>query len=104
MTCKNVTLLTLFLWFLGLAAAPHALALERFAYERAVMAVPFRISLYAADEATAKTAAEAAFDRVAVLNSIFSDYDSDTELSRLSRSSGQGMEIPLSGDLCRVLE
>jgi thiamine biosynthesis lipoprotein len=67
------------------------------------MAVPFRISLYADDEAKAKAAAEAAFDRVSVLNSIFSDYDSDTELSRLSRTSGQGRQVRVSGDLWRVL-
>jgi thiamine biosynthesis lipoprotein len=82
-----------------------AFALEqRFVYERAEMGVPFRISLYAANETVAQNAAEAAFDRVAVLNSIFSDYDSDTELSRLSQSSGQGKQVPVSSDLWRVLE
>src|SRR5688500_206634 len=103
MTCKNGPFLTLLLWLLGLSAGPHTHGVERFVYERAEMAVPFRISLYAPDEATAKSAAEAAFDRVAVLNSIFSDYDSDTELSRLSRTSGRGMEIPLSDELRRRL-
>ena len=85
-------------------ARSSAFALERFVYERAEMGVPFRISLYAANETVAQTAAEAAFDRVTVLNSIFSDYDSDTELSRLSHSSGQGKQVPVSSDLWRILE
>src|SRR5438477_208580 len=53
--------------------------------------------------ASAQSAAEAAYDRIAVLNSILSDYDSDSELSRLSRTSGQGKAVPVSTDLWRVL-
>ena len=64
--------------------------LQKFVYEKAEMGLPFRISMYAKDEATAKAAADAAYDRIAVLNSILSDYDSDSELSKLSRTSGQG--------------
>lgn len=68
------------------------------------MAVPFRITLYAPDEAAARVAADAAFERVEVLNSILSDYDSDSELSRLSQTAGQGRAVPVSTDLWRVLE
>ena len=56
--------------------------LRKFVYEKAETACLFRVSMYAKDEATAKAAAEAAYDRIAVLNSILSDYDSDSELSR----------------------
>jgi thiamine biosynthesis lipoprotein len=87
-----------------LSPRPAREATQRFVYERAEMGVPFRISLYAEEEAVAQRAAEAAFDRVAVLNSIFSDYDSDTELSRLSQTSGQGKQVPVSSDLWRILE
>ncbi len=87
-----------------LAAAGRAAELQRFAYEKAAMGVPFRVTLYASDEATAKVAAEAAFDRVAVLNAIFSDYDPDSELSRLSHTSGQGRAVPVSRELFHVLE
>lgn len=68
------------------------------------MAVPFRITLYAPDETAARAAADSAFERVEVLNSILSDYDSDSELSGLSQTSGQGRAIPVSTDLWRVLE
>src|ERR1700729_1131410 len=77
--------------------------LQKFVYEKAEMGLPFRISMYASDEATAKAAADAAYDRIAVLNSIFSDYDSDSELSRLSQTSGQGKAIPVSTPLWEVL-
>ena len=80
-----------------------ARAAERFAFEKAEMGLPFRITLYASDEAVAKAAADAAFDRIAVLNSTFSDYDSDSELSRLSRTAGQGKAVPVSRDLWLVI-
>ena len=80
-----------------------ARAAERFAFEKAEMGMPFRITLYASDEAVAKAAADAAFDRIAVLNSTFSDYDSDSELSRLSRTAGQGKAVPVSRDLWLVI-
>lgn len=80
------------------------LALERFAYEQPQMGVPFRIVLYASNETQAAAAARAAFDRIAELNSIMSDYETDSELSELSRSSEEGSpEVPLSADLWNVL-
>jgi thiamine biosynthesis lipoprotein len=77
--------------------------LHKFVFEKAEMGLPFRVLLYAPDEATAKAGADAAFDRIAVLNSILSDYDPDSELSRLSQSSGQGKTVPVSSTLWRVL-
>src|SRR6188768_696173 len=76
---------------------------QRFVYEKAEMGVPFRITLYAETEELAKSAADAAFARVEVLNSILSDYDPDSELSRLSRSSGQGLKVAVTSDLWNVL-
>ena len=86
-----------------LCRAAEDAALQKFVFEKAEMGLPFRVSLYAADEATAKAAADAAFERIAVLNSILSDYDSDTELSRLSMTSGQGKIVPVSSALWKVL-
>src|SRR5688500_1119767 len=75
---------------------------QRFAYEKAEMGLPFRITLYAADETTAKAAADAAFERISQLNSVLSDYDPDSEISRLSRTIGK--DVPVSTDLWNVLE
>ena len=90
---------------LGLAAGHAApeLELTKFVFEKAEMGVPFRVSLYAADEATARTAADAAFARIAELNGVMSDYDSDAELSRLSRTSGQGRAVRVGDALWKVL-
>jgi FAD:protein FMN transferase len=76
--------------------------LHRFLYEKAEMGLPFRITLYAADEATAKAGADAAFARVAELNAVFSDYDPDSEVSRLSRTQNEW--VPVSTELWQVLE
>ena len=77
--------------------------LKKFVFEKAEMGVPFRITLYAADEDAAKRAAEAAFARVEALNRIFSDYEDDTELVRLSHTSGSGRAVKVSDELWTVL-
>ena len=77
--------------------------LTRFEFQRPEMGVPFRIVLYAPNQESGETAAEAAFDRVKQLNDIMSDYDPDSELSKLSAGSGQGQAVPLSPDLWLVL-
>ena len=76
----------------------------RFDYTQPQMGLPFRLSLYAADQATAEKAANAAFARIADLNRILSDYDTDSELSRLSQTAGQGKVVRVGDDLWRVLE
>lgn len=78
--------------------------LTRYEYQRPEMGVPFRIVLYASDQNTAARAAEASFQRIEQLNGIMSDYDPDSELSRLSRTSGQRQEVRVSKDLWFVLE
>ncbi len=68
------------------------------------MGLPFRIVVYATNEAHATTAIQAAFARIEQLNGILSDYDTDSELSQLSRTSGLGTNVVLSPDLWNVLE
>src|SRR5215470_5209167 len=96
---------TLLLWALLTGCATHSKLppLARFEFTQPEMGVPFRIVLYAATEAEARAAAEATFQRVAQLNDILSDYDTDSELSQLSRTAGQGRTVPLSEDLWNVL-
>jgi len=66
------------------------------------MGVRMRIVAYAADEPTARDAAKAAFERVAQLEDIMSDYQTDSELMRLSRASGAGPQ-KVSPELLEVL-
>ena len=68
------------------------------------MGVPFRIVLYAPSQLAADGAAAAAFQRIKQLNDIMTDYDSDSELSRLSQTSGHNQAVPVSLDLWVVLE
>jgi thiamine biosynthesis lipoprotein len=76
--------------------------LSRFEYEETHMASPFHIVLYSNDEASARRASRAAYDRIAALDKILSDYDPVSELSRLSGSAG-GPPVRVSADLFDVL-
>ena len=83
---------------------PSSPSSQRFEFTQPQMGVPFRIVLYATNDADAREAAEAAFRRISQLNDILSDYDTDSELNRLSRTAGQGRAVPVSDDLWRVLQ
>ncbi len=77
--------------------------LQRFEFTQVQMGMDFKLTFYAADESSANRAAVAAYARIAELNSVMSDYDPASELSKLSKSSGSGQAIPLSDDLWNVL-
>ncbi len=89
---------------LAAGCATHTRARLRFEYTRPEMGTPFRIVLYAADKPSADSAAHAAFARIKQLNDILSDYDTDSELSRLSQTAGSGKAVKVSDDLWRVLD
>ena len=96
-------------WLLAVIAAgpasgqgPEApVRLSRFEFEETHMASPFQIVLYSTDQATARRASRAAYDRIAALNTILSDYDPESELSRLApigrRTAGAGQRRPFRG-------
>ena len=76
--------------------------LYRYEYTQVHMGVQARIALYAADRASADRGVSAAFDRIAALDAILSDYRRDSELTRLGEQSGGG-PVPISPDLFQVL-
>lgn len=93
-------------WALSLFAPPEqssAAELFRFEFQQVHMGVPIKLVLYAADRPTANKAADAAFERIAQLDRIMSDYQPDSELSALSRTAGAGRAVGLSDDLWTVL-
>lgn len=92
-----------FICLLAVAAPPDS-ELKRFEATQPHMGTTFGIVLYAADDQTAEACFEAAFARVARLNAIMSDYDPDSELSRLSAASPTKMPIRLSLELFTVLQ
>jgi thiamine biosynthesis lipoprotein len=66
------------------------------------MGVPTRIVVYATDSDTATNGAAAAFEEIARLDALLSDYRADSELSRLGAASG-GPAIRISPELFEVL-
>jgi thiamine biosynthesis lipoprotein len=85
-----------------LAASPEP-SLSRFEYARLRMGTSVRIVLYAPDEVQARQAADLAYARIDELERALSHYRPDSEVSRLSASSGHG-ERRVDPDLFRVLE
>lgn len=78
-------------------------AWERLEFTRPQMGVPFRVVVYATNEARAQRAVEEAYARIATLNRIFSDYDPDSEVSRLCHETPVGVPAPVSVEMAFVL-
>jgi thiamine biosynthesis lipoprotein len=68
------------------------------------MGLLFRLVVWAQDGSTATNASVAAFQRVQALNTLLSDYEEQSELSRLSRTSGSGQWVHVSDELWKVLK
>jgi thiamine biosynthesis lipoprotein len=82
----------------------HGNAQERkFSFTMPKMGSPFGIVISAGDSAQAAAAATKAFLLVDSLNGIFSDYDSTSELSRLSKTAGSGRYCKVSGKLWELM-
>lgn len=77
--------------------------LQRFEFQQVQMGLPFRLVVWTQNPALATHSATLAFQRIAEINAIMSDYEDDSELSRLSRSSGDGGWHPVSDELWKVL-
>lgn len=86
----------------GPAAAQHD-ALDRHVYRQIHMGMEVRIVLYAPHNATVQRAAEAAFQRIATLDSTLSSYRRSSELNRLSACAGDP-PVPVSNPLFTVLQ
>ena len=95
---RMATLVALLLTGLGHAQTPRL-----FESVEAHMGTLMRIQLYAPNAAAARRAFRAAFDRIAVLDAVLTDYQDGSELSRLSREA-VGRPAQVSDDLYRVLD
>ena len=87
---------------LALPTAAATARLERFEATEPHMGSLFRITLYASDNATAQAALAAAFRRVAELDQILSDYNPQSELSRVCDEAWRH-PVSVSADLFTVL-
>jgi thiamine biosynthesis lipoprotein len=89
------------------APASEPKDLQRFDYIAPKMGTVFRIVFYAPDKSTADRAAAAAWARVDQLNAALSDYDLNSELSKLGQRTLEGpmtQAVPVSDDLYRILQ
>lgn len=85
-----------------LAACGASGASQRFEYSEVAMGGRARIVLYARDQATAEKAARAAFDRIAYLEDVMSDYRPTSEVNRLCASASGG-PVRVSPELLFIL-
>ena len=88
--------------FLLLGAVQPLLGQTRHEFTELHMGVAVRLVLHAPDTATARRAARAAYDRIAALEDVFSDYRPQSELRRLAGRPGE--PISVSADLLAVLQ
>ncbi|MCP3906030.1 MAG: DUF1080 domain-containing protein [Planctomycetes bacterium] len=77
--------------------------LQRHEFREIHMGSEARVVLYTEDLTVASEAARAAFDRIAELDAVMSDYRDDSELMRVCREQTPGEMIEVSEDLYRVL-
>lgn len=96
---SRVLLIAVLLLSAGLSRPP---ALERFEAVEPHMGTLVRITVYAPDEAAARLAFRAGFDRIAALDATLSDYLPESELSRITREA-VGRPVRVSDDLWTVL-
>ena len=77
-----------------------AQALQRFEFTKPLLGTVVEVTLYAPTETVATEAATAAFARITALNRLLSDYDPESEVSRLCRTAGTGSKVFCSAPTC----
>jgi thiamine biosynthesis lipoprotein len=87
----------------GPAAPARVIQTARVSQTERLMGVPWTITVHADSAAAGRAAIAAGFAEVARLERILSDYDPESELSRLSALAPTRHPIPVSDDLWRVL-
>ena len=92
-----------FLALAGCRSPDSTQQLHRFEFKQPHMGALFTLILYAPDEPAARHASDAAFARIAALESIMTDYDPESELMRLCQQP-VGRPVRVSDELFEVLE
>ena len=87
-----------------ITAATQQRPSQRFEFSHPQMGTVFRLVFYTdLDTAAASALAHRVFARVDTLNSIFSDYQPESELNRLSDRAGTSAPMPVSAELEDIL-
>jgi thiamine biosynthesis lipoprotein len=85
-----------------LSAFAQGTDLQRFEFSEVAMGVRARIVVYAPDQVCAQSACRAAFERIAELEDVMSDYRPTSELRLLCAKAG-GPPVKVSQDLLAIL-
>lgn len=106
---KVILLITFFLILIMIALVLFTRQLstseqQRFMFQSYHMGTQITIILYAENETIADLASDAAFDQIEKLNTIMSDYLKDSEVNRLSETSGTGQSVEVSDPLFDILK
>lgn len=101
--CRRLAGFTLGASVSGLARADAPEARTEIVFSEPHMGCLWTLRFPGAEESAVKEAARAVFAEIERLNNIFSDYLPESELNRLSRTSGSGQEFPVSPELWDIL-
>lgn len=82
----------------------NAQILKRYQFEEAKMGSPFQIILYSKDSVSANEIAMRAYGLIDSLNLIFSDYEAESELNKLSSTAGSDSFVQVSPILYNLLQ
>ena len=96
---KKTLLVSLLLLVNSCAVKP----LHFFSFTAQKMGVDFRIDLYAESKEKAEKAVTFALERIDEINQIMSDYIVDSEIWKLSESSGKSQKLKVSPEMWEVL-
>ncbi len=101
----NKTLLSglISLFLVGCISSSKTEKLTRYEFEHPSMGSLFKVVVFASDSIEVQGLVEESFLELDSLNLIMSDYIPNSELMRLSRSSGSGEYIKISDDLNDIL-
>lgn len=78
--------------------------LQRFEFSHPQMGTQFKIIIYSSTSFKVQKTTNQCIKRINQLNAILSDYDSVSEISRLSATSGTGKKVKVSPELWTVLK
>ncbi len=78
--------------------------LERYEFQHLQMGTTFNLTLYNHDKNYSQSIGNQFIKKIDELNFIFSDYDAESEISRLSATAGSGKKVKVSNELWIVLK
>jgi thiamine biosynthesis lipoprotein len=94
----------IFILFVSFLFSAPSFAQHRYEFSAGKLGTLCKIVFYASDSLTAQKASKKAWNRIDELNEILSDYNENSEIRRLSDSSGIEKSIKVSKPLYEIIE